>query len=72
MEKRRINRIIRKNKNVYKGDNISRMSKEDLLFYAKERNVKIPKNIRTISKQRKYALNALRDGDLNKWEDNQI
>ena len=72
LEKRRINRIIRKNKNAYKGDNVGRMSKEDLLFHAKERNVKIPKNIRTIAKQRKYALNTLRERDLNKWEDNQM
>ena len=60
LEKRRINRIIRKNENVHEGDNICRMSKEDLLFHAKERNVKIPKNIRTIAKQRKYVLNTLR------------
>ena len=72
LEERRVKRIIRKNKNVYKGDNIGRMCKEDLLFYAKERNVKIPTNIGTVRKQREYILKTLRERDLNKWEENQI
>ena len=54
LERRRINRLIRKNKYVYKGDNIGKMRKQDLLFYAKERNIQIPTNIGTIDKQRKY------------------
>ena len=72
LEERRVKRLIRKNKYMYKGDNIGRMCKQDLLFYAKERNIKIPQNIKTIGKQRKYILKTLRERDVNKWEENQM
>ena len=74
VEKKRIKRQMRKNEWSYRGESLKYMDQDNLLFYAKERNIDIPtrKPKMKMVEQKKFVLNELRRRDVDNWESKQM
>ena len=70
--KRRIKTMKRTRKHYYGNINVGVMKKEDLLYFAKEHNVEIPKAMTHKKKIMPHVLKVLQDRKVNDWESNQI
>ena len=72
LEQRRVARMMRSRKFYYGNINVGVMNKEDLLYFAREHSVKIPKKMNKKVTIRNYVLEELRKRHKKDWENNQI